>query len=58
MGQPPSEKGNTMENTIQSQYLDVVAQIEYIINCGLSDQCETRLESLIERAENLKEQLN
>lgn len=36
---------------------DVMAQINEIVNNGLADRCEARLEALVEEAETLKEQL-
>lgn len=56
LGQPPSEKGTTMETKVK-RLNDVMAQINEIVNTGLADRCEARLEALVEEAEKLKEQL-
>lgn len=57
MGQPPSKKGDTMEAKVK-RLNDVLAQINDIINMGLADRCEVRLEALVEEAKTLREQLN
>lgn len=47
-------------NTMREAELELknkLDQINYIINLGLADQLEPRLEALVERCEKLKEQL-
>lgn len=59
LGQPPSEKGTTMTiKAMENRLAFVEAMINDIINLGLSDDLEQRLDALVEEAQTLKEQLN
>ena len=58
-GQPPSKKGDTMTTMeIKARLVDVKRQIAEIVNLGLADSLEARLENLVEEARTLEEQLS
>lgn len=57
LGQPPSEKGKTMDKT-KVRIAEIEAQLNEIDQLNLWDRCETRVDNLLEELDNLKKQLS